>query len=416
MESLVQMFESQAKDGRTIVLTFFFNAYGVGQLQKSAMGMYRSLLYQLMEKSSHALAKFRRLYERRKLAEAQGDDGFLFHRNELSKFLTSTLESAVMRTKVTIFIDAIDEAVEGREEVIKFLGRLDKRLRGLRPNTSMCFSCRHHPIITASDKHEVAMEVENLADITTYVNLELEQCALVAREILERTGDLARLKDEIIKRACGLFLWAFLVIPHVERLLNSGMSVNNVLLTLDQAPTRLGEVYADILRNVIHEDDRSIALTLMKWASFTSPPLYLTRLSQEVDFIKVGDIQNKYETLVDNEEQILEIRVGNFSGGLLEVTKEHDLGAAIFIHPTAKRFLKEEGLSLLRRLLRGSSARSSFASTSASSTPSKDTSKVLVDRVDPVICKFWPLQSCWRELILILYSISPAGFPRGYFP
>jgi hypothetical protein len=350
MQVIVEKFELRAKNSDFLLLSFFFNAYGIEPLQKSAEGMFRSLLHQLLEQVPPALARFQRLYDHRKLTESED---FEWHKSELSRFLTAALEEIAQEKKITIFIDAIDEAVQGSaEEIINYLHRLDKRLRLIRSDTSACFSCRHYPIIAATEKHEIIVEVENQVDIATYVSTELAVRPLKNREKLEKSGMLATLQREILERSSGVFLWVSLVIPNIIKLLNAGTSPNMVLKALDQAPTPLGEIYADILRNVIREDDRFDALTLMKWASMTEAPLLLSKLCVEVVFSNAGNLPEASIAFEIGEEDVLEMRVGNYSGGLLEVKRPDNRGNVFFIHSTVKVFLIQEGLRLLRRLIR----------------------------------------------------------------
>lgn len=62
---------------------------------------------------------------------------------------------------------------------------------------SICFSCRHYPLIPVAERHEIVVEDETDADITTYVQDELRQWA---GHGLEKT-ESELLRREIVSRA-----------------------------------------------------------------------------------------------------------------------------------------------------------------------------------------------------------------------
>ena len=358
MEVITRRLYCSAEQEGCLLLAFFFNAFGREPLEKSTAGMYRSLLHQLIERDDHSLKRFRAIYEGR-IANARC--WYDEEQNQLKEVFAQALEDLAGRgKKVTIIVDALDEIVEGSAEgVITFLHRLDDSLRKLQPGTRMCFSCRHYPIYTTSNRHEIYMEKHNHVDIVKVVSTALTERSVLRFHALEREGHLATLKSELIKRACGVFLWVALITPVVVRQLNVPTPLDTIFASLDQAPTRLGEIYSDIIRNVIHQDLRTNSYKLMKWASRHEEPLWLANMVVSVHFtpaytMSATDFGGSAEV-----QDVLEIRVGNFTGGLLEVKLESEHRAAFFIHPTVKTFLIDEGLRLLQQLQGSVSANSS---------------------------------------------------------
>lgn len=356
MEVITQKFRKQSQSDGTLLLTFFFNAFGREPLEKSTAGMYRSLLHQLLDQDPPSLAEFQYLYERRKQTQQHANnEASGWHdkeQNQLREFFTQALETIADRgTKIAIFIDALDEAVHGSaQDVIIYLHRLDEVLRQREAKARICISCWHYPIYAVTDHHEIFMEQQNDVDIREFVRTELAEKGILRREYLERSGTLITIEEELVKRACGVFLWAYLIIPVVVAKLNVATPLDILLASLDQAPTRLGEIYADIIRNVIHQDLRLDSYRLMKWASCNDEPFMLVRIATSVHFTAAYTMPSTYSDLSEEDKDVLEIRVGNFSGGLLEVKLESRERAAFFIHPTVKTFLKDEGLRLLSRL------------------------------------------------------------------
>ena len=368
MEVIVQDFRQSAQGDGSLLLAFFFNAFGREPLEKSTAGLYRSLLHQLIDQDSTSLQEFRLVYEKRKHTQQHGKGKFPFwhdkEQNQLKDFFTQALERIAARgTKATIFIDALDEAVQGSaQDVITYIHRLDKNLRDREPRTRICISCRHYPIYTATNRHEIFMENYNEFDIREFVRTELAEKGILRREFLESSGTLATLERELVKRACGVFLWAFLITPVVVRQLNVATPLPVMLDSLDQAPTRLGEIYSDIIRNVIHQDLRIDSYRLMEWAIRNHEPLLLVQIALSVRFTAAYAIPRTDPYLSEELKDVLEVRVGNFSGGLLEVNLASGDRAAFFIHPTVKTFLKDEGLRLIHKLQGFESADSSSSS------------------------------------------------------
>ena len=376
MEVITDKFRKLAEHDKSLLLAFFFNAFGRQPLEKSTAGMYRSLLHQLIDQDPPSLEEFRLLYEKRKQTKNQTKGKMhIWHdkeQNELRMFLTQALESVAARgTQVIIFIDALDEAVEGSaDDVITYLHRLDEKLRHRQPTARVCISCRHYPVYTAKGRHEIHMEKHNDVDIRSFVRTELADKGIMRRHFSENSDSLATLESGLVERACGMFLWVTMIIADVIRLLNLATPLQVILGSLYQTPsTRLGEIYSDIIQNVIHRSLRLDSYRLMDWASHHEEPLFLSRIALSIRFTAAFAIDQTHLYTSEEVKDALEMRVGNFSGGLLEVKPEKGDRAAFFIHPTVRTFLNDEGLRLLHRLQIAESANCSSSANETSAPP-----------------------------------------------
>lgn len=369
METLVGHFEKKPKS--YIVLAFFFDAFGDPdiRLRNSAAGMYRTLLSQLLQQVPSAAFRFQEIYEKRQLFKRnepiEWEDG---EQNILRKYLMDGLEKLEKAsTKIRIFVDAIDEAVQGTsDEIVRYLYDLDKRLRGNGMDVRVCISSRHFPITTVRRQHSLVMEDENSGDIDSYVEREFEIREILRRKTLDRTGVLSELKQQIKEKASGIFLWVSLIVEIVIDRLNAGDSRGQVFARMDLPPPGLGKIYADMLRNIVKKEDRSDAYSMLRWTVKTNKPLLLGRLANEVKWTYPFSHG-------DDEKELLErmvLCVGSYSGGLVE-TKYHDVPESttmvLFIHQTVLTFLKEGGLKTFRDELL-----ISWASDSVSSSSSAD--------------------------------------------
>jgi hypothetical protein len=88
----------------------------------------------------------------------------------------------------------------------------------------------------------------------------------------------------------------------------------------------------------------------MEWTSRNEEPFRLIRIAVEVAFSPQQSSRATSSLLSEEEQDEMEIRIGNFSSGLLEVPLREFSKAAFFIHPTVRAFLREEGLNLLLAL------------------------------------------------------------------
>ena len=109
MGFLLRDLEKQPLYRESVQLSFFLHGRGT-PLQKSRLGMFRSLLHQSLLRSPAALAEFQHAFEER--ARGQGEPGkdWNWHVNELRGFFTSAVEKIVRTQSVNILIYALDEA------------------------------------------------------------------------------------------------------------------------------------------------------------------------------------------------------------------------------------------------------------------------------------------------------------------
>jgi len=186
---------AQERDDGDIVASFFFNARGQ-PLEKSAEGMYRSLLRQVLSRLPH-------LYSDRTHIKQQ-----TWSVEMLQTILQATVLALKSDEHLILYIDALDECVqdEARDVVGHFEELVDLAVsQGLR--FSVCFSSRHYPHITMHKFEELKLDdrIEHLDDISKYVhsNVSRLNVPLSAK---------AKIEADIERRSSGIFLWAVLVI------------------------------------------------------------------------------------------------------------------------------------------------------------------------------------------------------------
>ena len=311
---------------KDLTISFFFSAGG-GALQKSAEGMYRSLLYQLLDaipRLAPAFGNPRRRPPKHSWPVA-----------ELETMLEKTVQ-ALGSNAVTCYIDALDECddAEARKMIEHFetLGRCavkaDTEFRVL-------LSSRHYPRIFLDDCLELNLENQegHEADIAEYIRSKLK----IGK------GSLAlEIQDEIQTRACGVFLWVVLVI----RILNEHDARGKRHLLkqrLAAIPAGLSELFEELLQRDAHDADETL-LTL-QWILFAQRPLRRDELYHAVITNSSEDaISQKDHEEIDSD--VMERFLLDSSKGLAETTKGNH-PTVQFIHGSVRDYLLGKGLAII---------------------------------------------------------------------
>src|SRR5215469_4553470 len=217
------------QEGRdqTIVASFFFNARG-SPLQRTPIGLYRSILHQLLYFAPDQLSKLATTYKERCQTRGEVEKKWNWYEGELKDWLSDLLLTLAVRP-VRLYIDALDESGEVvATQLVEHCESLVKKAFYAGNSLAICFSCRHYPII-ALDGFTICVENENSTDIKTYVQQRLE-----ANSIEQRKAQL--LSVEIFKRARGVFQWITLVLPQLLRECKNGKRIDIVQSYIRKLP------------------------------------------------------------------------------------------------------------------------------------------------------------------------------------
>ena len=332
------------QEGRdqTVIASFFFNARG-SPLERTPIGLYRSLLHQLLRFAPDQLSKLAAIYKERCQLRGEVEMKWNWHEGELKDWLSDLLLTLAVRP-VRLYIDALDESGEAvATQLVEYCQSLVKKAFCAGNFLYICFSCRHYPIIATLDGFTICVENENSTDIKAYVQQRLE-----ANSIEQRKAQL--LSEEILKRAHGAFQWITLVIPRVLRECKCGKRIDTIQSNIRKLPPELHNLYGMILTE-ISDDERFESLKLMRWICFAFKPLSL----REIRHAMAVDISTSYTTLqectntesyVETDED-MEKRVIDLSKGLAEVQVHRRRNFVQLIHESVKDFLVQDGLQRL---------------------------------------------------------------------
>ncbi|GLA43003.1 hypothetical protein AnigIFM63309_011740 [Aspergillus niger] len=310
----------------TDVISFFFNARGE-DLEKSTLGMYRSLVAQLLEK----VPELRMLLD--ELDNGSGGESYTWSH----EILQHTFRRSISRLdgrRVICFIDALDECEE--EEVramIDFIQSLGEHAISSRVQLHVCFSSRHYPHIAIEKGLELILEDQegHADDITRYLHSELK---------IGRSKQAEEIRREIHEKASGIFLWIVLVVQILNREYQRGR-LHALRKRLREIPAKLSDLFKDILtRDTVNMEDLSLSI---QWILFARRPLKREELYFAILSADPDNLAEAWDP-EDISEQDIDRFILSTSKGLAETTKSK-AKTVQFIHETVRDFLlKENGL------------------------------------------------------------------------
>jgi ankyrin repeat protein len=310
-----------------VILNFFFNARG-GDLEKSTIGMYRSLLLQLLERIPSLQSTFD------SLELATRDTGCPQWTVESLKALFELAVQNLGQTPVLCLIDALDECDEGQiRDMLSFFERVCDVAISSRLEFRVCFSSRHYPHITIRHGLHLVLEGQegHTQDIANYLETELRiGHSKLAEEI----------REDLQKKASGIFIWVVLVVEILNKEFDSGRP-QALRRRIQEIPPDLHELFHDILTRDGQGKDE--LLLCIQWILFARRPLTPTELYFAI--LSAGepdDLKSWDRDLITS--QIMEKFILSSSKGLAEITKS-TIPTVQFIHESVIDYLlKGNGL------------------------------------------------------------------------
>ncbi|VUC38094.1 unnamed protein product [Clonostachys rosea] len=302
-------------------VSFFFHARG-HDLEKSTAGLYRSILFQILEhypKLRTILKPQRKFRHFRSGLQPKWT-------NELLKEL---IEEAIEQfpSSVVCFVDALDECNDDEiRDMISFFERLGELAIANSVGLLICFSSRHYPYITMREGIGLEINLEEQddhdADIAEYIDSDL------------RIGDtkLAQdIKKEVREKASGVFMWVVLVVHILNR---ERGRLHALRQKIQEIPQDLNALFLDIMSHGREKNDETLLcfqlILVARWP-LTPDELHFAIISQAKDiYLEAQDLDSK-------EAQIF---LTQCSKGLAEVIGPRS--TVQFIHESVRDFLLQD--------------------------------------------------------------------------
>jgi hypothetical protein len=185
---------SAKKDPNRLFASFFFYAPGK-HLEKSTLGLYRSLLWQLLQNATdlqQVLDEFN--YNAWRVIKRSG------WQNEALKRTIRKAIDYLGNRDLSIFINALDECRDDDvTDIVSFFEDLGERAAKQRIRLRICFSSRHYPTIELKCGFEIILKEKDKhsADIARYISSKLK---------LPKSTQTENFRKEVLKKSAGIFL------------------------------------------------------------------------------------------------------------------------------------------------------------------------------------------------------------------
>jgi hypothetical protein len=197
-----------------LVLSFFFQGSG-HELQRTPLGLYRSLLYQVLRQVPDVLPDLLEAFEQKLREKGEPGEKWQWERDELQRFFESSIPKVLKSHRVWLFVDALDEC--GEANAAELVEWFKSSLWGLPAvgfkRFCICVSSRPLAIPRLEGVFQISLEEENREDISTYVQSRLSTLPV---------WTVSTIPALIAARAEGVFMWARLVVKQVLDLKNEG--------------------------------------------------------------------------------------------------------------------------------------------------------------------------------------------------
>lgn len=324
----------------SLKLSFFFHSRG-DKLQKTRLGMFRSLLAQLYKGDSTAREEIRKEFNK------NSADGMVEIKWEWTeKMLEGLFDNLICQISksknVTIFVDALDEAgKEVANDLVNGLANLYDKVQRKKGTVKICFSSRHYPILLekVAENQKVVVERENGKAIQSFVKTKFEQTLKKDGPIKAGKASL-ELEGEIALKANGVFQWVCLVLPIIFTADAEREQLDFIRRRLDELPKDLNDMYWYILRDLVHKQQPAEVLRLFRWVLFAARPLSVEEIRHGMAVLDIlPPSRGPLNHCIDYGKRIIAL-----SGGLIEVST----GTVVQVsHQTVGDFFLKEGLGFL---------------------------------------------------------------------
>jgi ankyrin repeat protein len=329
--TLMKFAFGQASKSRksSIVIAFFFNARGE-TLEKTIIGMYRSLLLQLLEKIPTLQCNSGSL----SLVPSSISADYQWTRHSLEDQLQQAVLS-LGETPVMCFIDALDECEQWQvRNMISFFENLGELASSSGRSFRVCLSSRHYPEVTI--RRGITLVLEGQEGHTQDINNYLESTLKIGI-----SASAQKIRKDLQEKSSGVFMWIVLVVDILNKEYDGGR-MHALERRLKQIPADLHALFQDILTR--DSNDKEELILCLQWVLFAKQPLQPEQLYLA---ILAGTEPDALATQHDQEVTLETIRkfLLRSSKGLTEITKTKNKKVQ-FIHESVRDFLlKENGLS-----------------------------------------------------------------------
>jgi hypothetical protein len=340
--------------GTRLIFSSFFS-WNIGStLQKSQVGLLRSLLHDILQQVPDLIPG---VLPRLCRAASQGED-FQLTLAELKSGFEKLATQTITPLKICILIDGIDEFDSDHAEISEFIFSTTS------PSFRAIVSSRPIPECVDVFGECPSLRLQDLTygDIKSYTN-ERVLSHRRWKELMEEEGVQAiQLLDDIVNKAEGVFLWVILVIASLLEGLRNYDRVSDLRRRLDVLPSDLENLYSHMLNKLqpLYRRQGSQLLQIVQKHIEIEPDQILSPL--QLSFADEEDpdyaLRQELEPLSANQKlarcRAIEGRVRSRCCGLVEIWQDWSIpdsstritnARVSFLHRTVAEFLRKSHVS-----------------------------------------------------------------------
>ena len=311
--------------GRTIVMPKFFFWNPGSSMQKSSQGLLRSLVYQILSKNQDSINAITNL-------EETARDDFAPVPAWTERRLIGTLLGAVQHLAnqlcICFFIDGLDEYSGDQGALVDLIERLAEY-----PNVKCCLSSRPYRAFIDAFGSRTILKLHDLTepDIQAYVSDKFESLPRAHPSVTSNPSRVSRLKNEIVKKAEGVFLWVELAVKDQIEGVRNWDSIDLLEERLWLLPNEIEDLYSRMLDRIGKIYQEEVATYLRVAVDLYPATLFdmvLAIRGQEASASRPSTKLQSSEVV--HEFDVTRKRISTICGGLLEI---HDPKEPTFERP-----------------------------------------------------------------------------------
>ncbi|KAF3181941.1 hypothetical protein TWF106_010750 [Orbilia oligospora] len=328
-----------------MIAAYFFSARSGERLEKSFIGMLRSLTYQVLDQDSQLCQNFISYFRKKK--KKHGPKFWDWSEGELKDIFLRVVTQS--QQPIVLFVDALDECDEAEARaVVAYLENLSSVAIANKTNLSVCLSSRHYPTITMHKSLQIILEshANHQKDIEIYIQ----------ERLMPSVPGTCWIQTEVRTRAEGVFLWAVLVVEMLNRAFDEG-DVAAVEYKLQQIPQGLEKVFLDLLgKDNAHKKETLLILQWQLFVHVAADMGYRGLYEAVIAGTQPESLGTRHNPLID--ANVVKRFITSNSKGLIEVAKNN--WRSQFIHETVRDFLlKNQRLETLYPMIKGQMVKAS---------------------------------------------------------
>ena len=322
---------------KTLTVAGFFFWNSGSELQMSRVGFGRSMLTQLIDEATSVAELFPHRWKRCQLLGFT-DEPFVW--KELSAALDILLSGTDRH--FLLFVDGLDEFDGEKDELANLMLELSAK-----PNVKICAASR--PWVEFQSKFSgvpgLRMEALTKGDITTYIDGRFAQSSEFQAMQKYEPGSAKLLRDGILEKASGVFLWVYVVVSTLLRGLRDGDRMNALFAHLESLPPELDELFDKILHQLDpkHEEEASELFQFLDAVPEFSTLIGMYWSQTTVQGVLHLEVQDSADLdAATYSAEIMRRNVLSRCRCLLDVTgKTHHNSKVTWVHRTAREYLKQ---------------------------------------------------------------------------